>query len=224
MKRYAVRRVNILITTVIMFFLVLLVLNKTLLKGSWMNTNLDQNMLNGIAESEKLTHSIIKNNDKNKDTNFNEKVYSYLKSSSHEKSVFNAAIILNGKTSSNSCVYFISEVLRRNGVEIPKEIGNTSQIVPLLQQKGFQKYTNYKDLQPGDIVFTTDESGNKNGVPSHTYVFMKWVEKGSYDYAYICDNQAKDYENQIYHIRNIKNKDSVNGIPKDAFSFFMRPE
>lgn len=50
---------------------------------------------------------------------------------------------------------------------------------------------------------------------------MAWVKEGNYDYAYICDNQAKDYENKIYHIRNIKNVDKANGYSKDAFSFFM---
>jgi hypothetical protein len=52
---------------------------------------------------------------------------------------------------------------------------------------------------------------------------MGWVKEGSYDNAYICDNQAKDYDNEIYHIRNIKDRANVNGITKDAFSFFLKP-
>ncbi|MDP4090454.1 MAG: hypothetical protein Q8930_14460 [Bacillota bacterium] len=154
----------------------------------------------------------------------NRRVYSYLEAESNREKVFKTAIELNNKSSSNACVYFLSEALRRNGVNVPKGTGNTSQIISVLQEKGFSKNTDYRDLQPGDIVFTTDEKGNKEGVPSHAYVFMKWVKEGGYDYAYICDNQAKDYDNQIYHIRNIKNKDTVKGITKDAFSFFMRPE
>ena len=61
-------------------------------------------------------------------------------------------------------------------------------------------------------------------MPSHTYIFMDWVEEGNFDYAYICDNQAKDYNNQIYHIRNIAIVDKANGFTKDAFSFLMRPD
>lgn len=160
----------------------------------------------------------------NTKTALNKKIYSYLSSESHREKTYNAAIALNNNSSSNSCVYFLSEVLRRNDIQIPKGTGNTAQLVPLLQQKGFKKYTDYKALMPGDIVFTTDESGNKNGIPSHTYIFMKWAKEGSWNDAYICDNQAKDYDNQVYHVRNIKSPAVINGVTKDAFSFFMRPE
>ena len=51
---------------------------------------------------------------------------------------------------------------------------------------------------------------------------MKWVDESHFDYAYICDNQAKDYKNKVYHIRNIKVVDKANGYSKDAFAFFMK--
>jgi hypothetical protein len=54
-----------------------------------------------------------------------------------------------------------------------------------------------------------------------SFIFMRWVKAGNYDYAYICDNQAKDYKNNVYHIRNIKITDKVNGFNKDAFAFFL---
>lgn len=47
------------------------------------------------------------------------------------------------------------------------------------------------------------------------------VEEGKYDYAYICDNQAKDYEGKIYHTRNIKNIKNIKNSQKEPFSFFM---
>jgi hypothetical protein len=151
-----------------------------------------------------------------------ERIYFYMKQEKNQSKVFSAAIALNDDKSSNACVYFISEVLRKNNVDVPKSTSNTSQIISILNAKGWKKDNDYKKLQPGDICFTTDSKGNKNGVPTHTYVFMGWVNEGSYDYAYICDNQAKDYENKIYHIRNIKNQVKLNGIEKDAFSFFMK--
>ena len=111
-----------------------------------------------------------------------------------------------GKTA-NTCVYFVSEALRKIDIPVPEGICNTSQLISVLEERRWKKDANYKNLKPGNIVFTTDVAGNKNGTPTHAYIFMGWVEEGSYDYAYICDNQAKDYGGQTYHIRNIKSPD-----------------
>ncbi len=153
-----------------------------------------------------------------------DKVYKYLKDVDNQRDVYEKAIELNGGDSANTCVYFVAEVLRRNGIYIDKSTCNTEQLIKILQDKGWQRISNYEELQPGDLCFTTDGFGNKKGIPSHTYIFMGWVEEGKFDYAYICDNQAKDYNNQIYHVRNIAIVDTANGFTKDAFSFFMRPE
>lgn len=152
------------------------------------------------------------------------KVYNYLKDENNQRKVYNKAVKLNGGDSANTCVYFVSEVLRRNGISIDESTCNTEQLINILKDKGWKKINNYKELEPGDLCFTTDSLGNKKGISSHTYIFMGWVEEGSFDYAYICDNQAKDYNNQVYHIRNIAVVDDANGFTKDAFSFFMRPK
>lgn len=151
------------------------------------------------------------------------KMYEYLQQKDNRISVYNEAIVLNNNSSANTCVYFISEALRKIDISVPRETANTEQLLGILKEKGWKRDYDYTKLSPGDIVFTTDEFGNKKGIPSHTYVFMKWKEDGNYEEAYICDNQAKDYENKIYHIRNIKDIGKVKGISKDAFSFFMRP-
>lgn len=151
-----------------------------------------------------------------------ESIHKFMQSEKNQNDIYLAAINLNNGSSENTCVYFVSEVLRRNNFDIPKEVSNTTQIVSLLEKRGWAKDTNYKNLKPGDICFTTDSNGNKSGKPTHTYIFMGWVEEGKYDYAYICDNQAKDYNNKIYHIRNIRTEVMLNGLKKDAFSFFMR--
>jgi hypothetical protein len=152
----------------------------------------------------------------------NEEVFNFLENKGNRMDVYAAAIKLNEGSSANTCVYFIAEVMRRNNFNVPNETNNISQIIDLLKEKGWRKQSNYEDLKPGDICFTTDGEGNKNGMPTHTYVFMKWVKEGSYDYAYICDNQAKDYKGMIYHIRNIGIIDKANGSSKDAFAFFMK--
>src|SRR5665648_35646 len=150
-------------------------------------------------------------------------VYNFLGDTENRKDVYAAGIELNGGSSANTCVYFVAEGLRRNNFNVPKEICNISQISPIFEEKGWGKEKDYKNLRPGDICFTTDANGDKNGIPTHTYVFMKWVKPGDYNYAYICDNQAKDYKMKIYHIRNINVVTKVNGSDKDAFAFFMSP-
>lgn len=150
-----------------------------------------------------------------------EGLYNFLTDDENRRQAYAASIKLNQGTSANSCVYFISDVLRKNGVDVPKDVCNTSQIISFLKSEGWEKNRDYKELKPGDICFTTDGLGNKNGTPTHTYVFMKWVNENSYDYAYICDNQAKDYKGNIYHTRNVAIKAMANGYYKDSFSFFM---
>lgn len=162
-------------------------------------------------------------NNKPQQGELRKRIYSYMIDKQNRIQVYEAAVALNGGKSANTCVYFLSEVLRRNDVPISKETANTTQILKKLNQMGWKKDTDYKNLQPGDIGFTTDAAGNKDGIPTHTYIFMGWVEKGNYDYAYIVDNQAKDYDNKIYHISNIKNVGEANGFTKEAFSFCMRP-
>ncbi|MBU3159569.1 hypothetical protein KPL37_07355 [Clostridium frigoris] len=158
----------------------------------------------------------------NKYSHLNKNVYDFLQDKGNRIDVYNASVKLNSGSSKNTCVYFLAEVLRKNDFSIPIETSNTEQMISLLSDKGFKKQSNYKKIMPGDICFTTNANGEQNGFPTHTYIFMKWVKAGSYDYAYICDNQAKDYKGKIYHIRNINIKAKYNGLVKDRFAFFMR--
>lgn len=149
-------------------------------------------------------------------------IYNYLMDKNSRVASYMEGVRLNRGSSANTCVYFVSDVLRKNNVDVPEDVSNTSQLLSYLKKKGWKKDFDYKKLKSGDLCFTTDEKGNKDGIPTHTYVFMKWVQADSYEYAYICDNQSKDYKNKVYHIRNIKNKGSANGTDKDAFAFFMK--
>lgn len=154
--------------------------------------------------------------------NLRKNIYDYLMNKNNRIVSYMDGVRLNNGSSANTCVYFVSDVLRKNRVKVPDSVSNTSQLLSYLKKNGWRKDFDYKDLKSGDLCFTTDEKGNKNGIPTHTYIFMKWMKEGSYEYAYVCDNQSKDYENKIYHIRNIKNSDSKNGYDKDAFAFFMK--
>ena len=162
------------------------------------------------ASSTMKFHSSLHNN-----------LYNFLTNNDNRKNAYAAAISLNSGSSDNTCVYFTCEVLRRVGMKIPRYIANTSQLLDKLQDDGWKKSIDYKELLPGDICFTTDPWLNKNGKPTHTYIFMGWVTEDNYDYAYVCDNQPKDYGGNIYHIRNITKKVKENGKIKEPFSFFM---
>ncbi|MBC8060674.1 MAG: hypothetical protein H7Y18_08405 [Clostridiaceae bacterium] len=152
----------------------------------------------------------------------NSAIYNYLNSSPSRLQIYNNAIALNNGDSANTCVYFISEVLRQTGFNVPKSVCNTTELISLIKQEKLTIIKDYTQLKPGDICFTTDSNLNANGTPSHTYVFMSWVKKGKYDFAYICDNQAKDYNNKIYHVRNISVNYKIDGKDKDPFSFLVR--
>jgi hypothetical protein len=148
------------------------------------------------------------------------KLFNYLSIEKNRQTVLQKALALNNGQYVNACVFFVSEALRKNSVNIPNTTCNTTQLVSQLKGRGWTRSTDYKDLHPGDICFTTDKNGG-DGAPTHTYIFMCWVSPNSYDYAMICDNQADRY-GAVYHKRNITKKDVYKGEQKEAFQFFMR--
>ena len=160
-------------------------------------------------------------NEEASDYMLEERLYSSMMDKENRLKAYNRAVELNGGSSANTCVYFIAEVLRMNGKKINDNICNTTEILSIMKEKGWKKEYDYKKLKPGNICFTTDEKLNKYGTPTHTYIFMRWKEEGKYDYAYICDNQAKDYDGKVYHLRNIVKIETVKGNAKEPFSFFV---
>lgn len=154
-------------------------------------------------------------------TKLTETIYSSMSKSDNRIKAYSRAIDLNDGKSANSCVYFLSEVLRMNDEKIADNVCNTTQLLDIMKDEGWKKERDYRKLKPGNICFTTDEWLNPTGVPTHTFIFMGWKEEGLYDYAYICDNQANDYNGKIYHLRNITKLDSKDGNAKEPFGFFM---
>ncbi|AGA67838.1 cell wall-binding protein [Desulfitobacterium dichloroeliminans LMG P-21439] len=140
-----------------------------------------------------------------------DKLYNYMLNQGHQVSVHNRAVALHSGILINNCVYFQAEALRRVGFNIPNSMANVAKFSNYLTKLGFKKDTNIKSLKPGDIVFTV-----KN---THTYTFMGWVNPGSYDYAYIVDNQARSFGGQVYHVRKVNGVDP--DLNTDPMAFFM---
>ncbi|EOU2074797.1 cell wall-binding protein [Clostridium perfringens] len=138
------------------------------------------------------------------------KLFNYMSNEDNRESVHYAAIDLHGGETTNNCVYFTSEALRRAGVKIPLYVANTYQLERELLSRGWIKSTNTSDLRPGDVVF----SGYK-----HSFTFMNWYDK---DYAYIVDNQKK-YFDSVLHKRLVSVDDPVNDTIR-ATHFFYLPE
>ena len=143
-------------------------------------------------------------------------LYNYLMNYDNRQSVLNRAVELHNGITSNNCVYFASEALRRAGLtDLPNYVANTVTLTSQLRSRGWETSTDLSMLLPGDICFTTSYGYG----PTHTYTFMGWVSTDTYDYdyAYVCDNQGYDYGCNDYHKRNI----SFATPTKDALSYFM---
>lgn len=144
----------------------------------------------------------------------NSKIYTYLTDSKNRTTSLNKATALNKGNSKGLATTFVAQVLRDNGYTISDKIINTDALVKQLENDGWEKITDYNKLEPGDVCFTVKST---SGAPSHTYIFMGWVQAGKTDNGYIVDSQISEYKD-TYHQRNI----SVSTPKKDKFDFFMR--
>lgn len=150
-----------------------------------------------------------------------QKLFNYLSEENNRQKVMKGVFRLNYGRTMNGCVYFVAEALRQNGIDIPNATANTAQLLAQLKNKGWTTIVkDYKQLQPGDICFTTDGMGG-DGDPSHTYIFMGWASTDNYDYAMVCDNQESSY-GSVYHKRNIVKTERIKGEKKDIFRFCIR--
>lgn len=125
-------------------------------------------------------------------SNTNYQLFKYMTDVNNQWSVDSKAIALHGGITSNNCVYFSSEVLRRIGVNIPVSASNTYQLENILKSMGFAYSYDFSQIKPGDIVFTNNYS--------HVYIFMCWDKDG---YAYIVDNQGASFGNSVLHRRKV---------------------
>lgn len=172
-------------------------------------------VINKVATKNVVNSSYI-SNDTSKLVETPEKIYEYLNVETNRASVLKKAVNLNKGSQKGVTIYLLSEILRLNSIYIPARTSNVEQLMKSLTSMQWKKNNDFNQLKRGDICFTTDVP-KKVGVPSHTYIFMGWVEDGKTDYAYVCDGQIEQYGN-ILHKRNI----SIPTTKNDKFNFFLR--
>lgn len=137
-----------------------------------------------------------------------EKLFIYLTPSANVVSTLKAAVKLHDGVTINNCVYFSSEAMRRISVPVPIGVCNTHQYLNYLNSNKWSKTKDIKELAPGSLCFTTNDC---TGYPTHTFVFMGWVNDADYTIAYVADNQG-----QAVHTRSMLATGDT-----DAFAFFM---
>lgn len=152
--------------------------------------------------------------------NINIKLAAFLADLDNGRKAAERALNLNGGDWHNACVYVVSEALRRVGCEIPDATNYTPVLAQKLKALGFVRLDDLTTLKPGDICFTTDESGRTDGIPTHTFVFLAWADPGI---MLVFDNQVYDYKDHI-HTRPVAQSfhEGDRNKPKEATCFFMR--
>ncbi|KEI02955.1 hypothetical protein IRP63_02950 [Clostridium botulinum] len=186
---------------------------------------------NGTKQIASKTDSVKKDTTKNKSnepskkddkkatpatvTQLNNRLFDYLKLSEKRAVSYYRAKQLNNKSEKGLASIFVAQVLRDNGYKIDNSVINTANLVRALQKDGWKIISDYKQLQKGDICFTT--AHGSSGPPAHTFFFMGWVKEGKTDSSYVADSQVVEYNN-TYHTRNISSTTPT----KEKFSFFMR--
>ncbi|WP_050607834.1 hypothetical protein [Clostridium niameyense] len=144
----------------------------------------------------------------------NSQIAKYIENQSNREKSLKEALKINKDSNKGVSIIYISQILRDNKLNIPKNTISTKGLMQELEKQNWEKITDYKKLQKGDICFTTTDN---SGSPSHAYIFMGWINEGKTDYANVCDGQISDYSSTI-HKRNI----SISTPEKDKIGFFMR--
>ncbi len=173
--------------------------NGLLVKNTWIDDNTYVQPNGEVATiSSNYSHSNVQYN-----------AFKYMTNTSNQLSVHNKAVELHDGDTSNNCVYFLSEVLRRNGIWLPEQTCNTYELEGLLKEKGFIASSDFTQLKPGDILYTNGHT--------HVYLFMGWRDN---QYAYIVDNQRDKFDNEIFHIRNVYNDDSTYSTDRAIYFYY----
>ena len=121
-----------------------------------------------------------------------ENLYNYMMDPEHQESVHLKAIELHNGDTSNNCVFFTSEALRRVSVDIPENIAYTTNLEKELVKRNWGKVTDLSKLEAGDICFAGE---------AHAYIFMGWANEEK-TVAYVVDNQKARF-GSTYHERGL---------------------
>lgn len=135
-------------------------------------------------------------------SNINKAFFQFEANEVNDTNVMNQAILSRGGDALNTCVLFQSNALRAIGVDVPQNTTFTTNLAQYLEQNGWVKETNFKNLQSGDLCF----AGN-----IHTFVFMGWENK-SKDLAYIMGDESYMFpENYRIRALNGQTPSAANG-------------
>lgn len=138
----------------------------------------------------------------------NFKASEYLRSSANIQATNRTAIQLHDGVNENNCVFFSSTALRAVGFWVPYSMCNTGEYTNYLLGKGWNKQTNVSLLTPGCVCFTVDDGLS---YPTHTFMFLDWVNPDDHTLAYVADNQSNDV-----HVRSLIDAPGI-----DALAYFL---
>jgi hypothetical protein len=150
----------------------------------------------------------------------NRRLFDFYKQRSNYDKVFDEVLRFYPPGRSNGCVAFMSTALRLSGTQVPISESIRGESISLVtkpfaqylqQQLGWTKITVARNLQPGDVVLTKDDS-RYPGYPAHTYMFYGWSKPES-GVGWVIDNQ------DFIHERNIFGYGSYNFTP---FAYALR--
>lgn len=174
----------------------------------------------------KIENIYFSSNSRKQQSEVQQNLYKYLLSKKNCEYLYKNAVKLNGGETSDTCVFFVSEALRKQKENIGKtvcytgrykgDIAHNNSLIYNLLNDGWKIDYNADNLMPGDLCFSIDVLGKDGGFPTHVYTFMGWEKPNSTENAYITDNQAKKYNGEFHHLRNVTASN-----PRDKFHFFM---
>ena len=119
-------------------------------------------------------------------SNLQYNLFKYMTNANNEEDVHATSIKLHGGIIYNNCTYFVSEALRRVGVNVPRSMASVLNLEKYISSRGWVRCTDFTKMKPGDILF----SGQ-----AHTYIFMGWIDN---NYAYIVDNQKRTFGSVLH--------------------------
>ena len=144
---------------------------------------IDQNNTNKIKNNEPNANAvpkIIKDAPLTFASPLQKKLYEYLAVPANQALTMQTAINLHNGDPANTCVLFQSSALRANGFNIPLSTSYTTELMGNLLENGWERHTDFNNLQPGDICFASTY---------HTFMFMGWYNK-SKKIAYVMGNES----------------------------------
>jgi hypothetical protein len=146
------------------------------------------------------------------------RLHRYLSRADNDRAVRREVLTWH-RTMRNGCVAFASTALRRIGVAVPERGLRGGEGVSritrafshfLEEELGWRRVARARDLEVGDLVFTTDAPCCP-GYPAHVFVFAGWKSRAR-GVALATDNQGRRRARRL-----------AGGGALDPFAYALRP-